>query len=134
VVKRLVICAVCAIAVAFLALQLRSVRLEDEAIGLVEAGQPSAADAERAEDLLERAGDGNPTSAPEFRRAQLYAFTERPEEAVELLRAITADEPDHLPAWILLARTADATGDDELAAEARRRMRELNPRAARPER
>ena len=129
---RVLLCAICAIPLVFLALQVRSVRLEQEAIDLVEAEQPSAGDVERADDLLERAGDYSPTSEPELRRAELYAFRKRPAEAVELVREITTDEPDHLPAWILLARTADQAGETELAREARERVRELNPRGARP--
>lgn len=115
----------------FFGLQLRSVRLEESAVKVIEAGPPSSADVDRADRLLKRAADYNPTSEPEFRRAQLYTFAGRPVDAQRLLEDIVRDEPEHLPAWILLARAADKTGDTELAEAARDRAQELNPKAGR---
>jgi predicted Zn-dependent protease len=129
---RLAAFSLCLPALVFLSFQLHSVRLDESAIEVVEAGNPAAADVERAERLLDRAEKRNPTSEPEFRKAQLFTFSGQPERAVELLKEITADEPEHLSAWILLVRASGDAGDEQLAVQARARIAELNPRAARP--
>jgi predicted Zn-dependent protease len=121
----------CIPAVVFLGLQLHSVRLDESALDVIQGKSANAAEVARAQRLLERAGEHNPTSEPEFRKAQLLSFAGRPAQAVAVLRAIVRDEPDHLPAWILLARVADESGDATLAEQARDRAQALNPRAGR---
>jgi len=118
---RLLLAAVAVAALVLLVPALRDERRVERAAELTRAARHDAAVAE-----LRRVGGHE----ARVREAQTLVFGRRPAEAVPVLRAAVADEPDDLDAWRLLARAAGRSGDEALAARARARLRELDPLGA----
>ena len=118
-----------AAAIAYYALGIRSLQLEDDAVKLATSFDLTAADAERAEDLLDRAGRYDPREDNEIRKAELRIFSGEPERALELLDGVVKREPENVVAWILIVRAADLAREPGVAERARARVAELNPQA-----
>lgn len=110
---------------ACLAFSLRAVRLETEA-GRSLPPNPTAADIQRSERLLERAERHNPDIRPLAGRALLLSALGRPEEAAPLFREVLRREPDHLRAASRLHHDLRET-DPEEAERLRRRILEIAP-------
>lgn len=123
----LVAAALCAIA--WMAVGLREA-------GLFESGSAVAVGPERGlrptrvavangdlRDAADLLGHRDPTAF----RARLLARTGHPAQAVRLLERLVGDEPDNVTYWALLARTASGL-DPSLAARARARLHQLDPR------
>jgi hypothetical protein len=101
-VRRAAVIVAAVVALGWLGLMERSVRLQNE-----------GSDASfRAARLL------NPDSTPDVRRAFLFQRDGRTEEAAAVLEDVLRREPDNLEAWGLLY----AFTQDERALEARRRL------------
>ena len=64
-------------------------------------------------------------------RAQILVILGQDDRARELAREVTREEPDNLEIWQTARGIGLALRDRELEAEARRRIRELNPRVSR---
>ncbi len=106
--RRVAVIAVAVVALGWLGLMERSVRL-----------QTSASDASfRSARLL------NPDTTPDVRRAFLFQSQGRTEDAARVLEDVLRREPDNLEAWGLLY----AFTKDERALEARRRLDPLGAR------
>jgi hypothetical protein len=89
---------------AWLALGLRAVRLEDQAQATIDRareGPVSDADFRGAQENLREAGDFSPDQGPLLKYGQLLAAVGKRREADFVARAVTVDEPDNLQAWYL---------------------------------
>jgi hypothetical protein len=89
---------------AWLAVGLRAVRLEDQAEATLDrarAGAVSDTDFRNAQDRLEEADDLSPDLGPLITYGQLLEAVGKRREADFVARAVTVDEPDNLQAWYL---------------------------------
>jgi hypothetical protein len=113
---------------AWLALGVRAVRLEDQADAVVDrarAGQPvSDAEARRTTDRLDKAGELSPDHGPLIKIGQLTYARGQQAPAALLAAAVTVEEPDNLQAWFLAWA---AEGDPRSKEHALDEMRRLNP-------
>jgi hypothetical protein len=113
---------------AWLALGLRAVRLEDQADAVVDrarAGQPvSDAQAQHATDRLDRARDLSPDHGPLLKVGQLSYARGRPAPAAQFAAAVTVEEPDNLQAWYLAWVAEQNPRSKQHALD---EMRRLNP-------
>jgi hypothetical protein len=73
----------------------------------------------RRADLLDPATDWRVTRAS-------YLLLRDEQEALRVARSVVRDEPDNLPAWVMIGRVATRT-DPALAARAAREIERLNP-------
>lgn len=121
--------ALAAIAIAYYALGVRSLHLEADAVALATSFDLSSADAQRAERLLDRAGEYDPREENEIRKAELQIFSGQSERALERLDGVVEREPENVVAWILIVRAAEIAKEAEVAERARARVAELNPQA-----
>ena len=115
------------LAVAWLALGARAVRLEDEAGAVIDrarAGPVSGVDVDRAREQLQQAREFSPDQGPLIQEGQLLYATGLDRQAALIARAVTADEPDNLQGWFL-AWAADP--DPKGKREALDQLRRLNP-------
>ena len=118
-------------ALVVLAVGLRASLLEAEATSAItklRAGQGSPAEAERARDRLERAGELQPGSDALVREALVLLIGGRRGQAAALAERAVRREPENLEAWGVLYQ-ATVGRNPRRAAEAARRGRALNPRA-----
>ncbi len=122
---RVVLLACAVAAVAWLAIGLRDQRRQDAGVRLLRASPPQA---QAALERLDGARMLNASSQPDVYRALAFGLLGRHERAVNGLRAVLRDEPENRSAWLLLAAIVEAD-DPALAAQARRRAHELDPRA-----
>jgi predicted Zn-dependent protease len=129
---RVVLVLVALVAVAWLAVGLRSARLAQEGRGGAQAKleRLSPAQVAHRQDLLRRSLAHNADADPLVRQAALLAFMGRPAAGVPLLRQVVEREPENYDAWAQLA-AATARSDPALSRRARARALELNPRAGR---
>jgi hypothetical protein len=126
-VARIALIAVAAVVLAWLAFGFRAVRLEDQADAVVKrahAGKVSTADVRQARDRLHEAERLNPDRSPDLTEGELLYAIGRDREAVQVGRAVIADEPENTQAWYL-AYAAERNRSVRLAALAR--LRQLNP-------
>jgi hypothetical protein len=115
------------LAVAWLGLGLRAVRLEDQAEATVDrarAGPVSAEEVQRARDKLHEAKRFNPDQGPVIQEAALMEAVGDEHAAGLLARAVTLREPDNLQAWFI-AWAADE--NPESKEQALDELRRLNP-------
>jgi predicted Zn-dependent protease len=80
----------------------------------------------RADKDLRDADRLTPHHDPAAFRARLLARTDRPAQAVRILKSLVREEPDNAIYWLALERAA-ARVNPRLAARARARVRELSP-------
>jgi predicted Zn-dependent protease len=129
--QRLLLGALALLIVAWLAVALRDARLHQDARDELQRAQ-EIGNRELASvgSKLDRARLLNPDRSLLLDRGiQLYAQGRRA-EGIERFRELARAEPENAAAWSVLARVAPRT-DPQLAALARARIRELDPRAAR---
>jgi hypothetical protein len=116
------------VALAWLALGLRAVRLEDQADAVLDrasAGRPvSDAEVRRATERLDKADDFSPDRGPLLKIGQLSYATGEKGPAALLAAAVTVEEPDNLDAWYL-AWVAEP--NRRAKRHALEQMRRLNP-------
>ena len=122
---------------AWLAVGLRAYALEDEALGVLSRAQEkplSRAEVRDAQGLLRDARVLSADQQPLVTEAQLLVLAGRDVEAKEIAERVVTEEPDNLEAWTLLyAATVvrrSPAHDPKRAAQALRRIRELNPLVA----
>jgi len=128
VLQRLALALVAVAAGGWLALELRSERLEAAAYRLVptDLSPPPPEDLERANRLFDRARRHNPGTRPVLRQAALLVLGRRHREAARLLEEAVRREPENADAWSLLA-SATTPFDPARAAAALLRVRALSP-------
>jgi hypothetical protein len=113
---------------AWLALGLRAVRLEEQAGAVVDrarAGQPvSEAEYRQAQDRLQSARELSPDLGPLILEGQLQEAVDQVDAARGTALTVLVDEPENIQGWLLAWRTAikGVPRDRALA-----RLRELNP-------
>jgi predicted Zn-dependent protease len=122
---RVALAALAVLVLAYLSVGLRNVVLADRGERLAALLDPTAAQVDEAEDLLERARLLDPDTRPLLVEGTLLAARGTDEGRALLERAVER-EPDNVLAWSLLA---DATreADPARSREALARMRELSP-------
>jgi hypothetical protein len=107
---------------AWLVVSIGSVRAQDEVLALgVRIG--SHPDRRHVHELADRARLLNPDQRVELSEAVALARAGDRAGALRAVQRATRAEPENIEAWALMQRYADG----ELAAEARRRVRELAP-------
>jgi predicted Zn-dependent protease len=119
-----VIARVAVVACAAVAVYVLAGRL-DIARDVARAERIGSSDAVTAQRLFAGAAERTSDTMPLIREAQLLMFARRPSEAVAPARRATEEEPENAGAWLVLAQAAEAAGDAELEARARRRLDEL---------
>jgi hypothetical protein len=127
---RTALVAVALFVAAWLVLSLRAVELGSEGRAVLDeavTGELAPDEVRHGRSLLQRARRFNADKAPLIDESVLLREAGRREEAAALVEQAVADEPDNVDGWIILAGVTD---DPRRAAEARRKVRELNPRAA----
>lgn len=135
--QRLPVVILSVLVLAWLALGLRNSRLEDEAVRSVDkrvrlelaGGERTGLDpgeTDRILSLFRRAQRLNPDVTPMLNEANVYLFNGRFEPATAILEEVVRREPENLFAWMALEDAA-RTVDSRLSAEARARVRRLNP-------
>jgi hypothetical protein len=115
------------IVVGWLALGFRAVDLEAEGEAALERAARGAiplAEARKAQDALRRARRFSADQGPVLTEGSLLAAVGRRAEAAALARRVIEKEPENDRAWFLAFVTA---ADRKRAAQARRRVQELNP-------
>jgi predicted Zn-dependent protease len=123
---RIALLVVAVITCAWLALGIRQVHDQQEAIRLIESNPYGASQAARVQGLLDGAEELNPDTLPEVNRAQLALRRADGKAAEHTLLAVVRREPDNIDAWNLLA-IATAGRNPPLNRRARKRVRELAP-------
>lgn len=122
---RAAVAAVALLALVYLAVGLRNVVLAERGERLAALFEPTAAQVDEAEDLLERARLIDPDTRPLLVEGRLLVAQGRGEGRALLERAV-AREPDNIVAWSVLAE-ATREVDPARSREALARMRELSP-------
>jgi predicted Zn-dependent protease len=122
---RVALAAIALLALAYLAVGLRNVVLAERGERFAALENPTAAQVEEAEDLLERARLLDPDTRPLLVEGALLAAQGRDEGRALLERAVER-EPDNVLAWSVLAH-ATREADPARSRAARARMRELSP-------
>jgi cytochrome c-type biogenesis protein CcmH/NrfG len=125
VLARAAVAAVALLALAYLAVGLRNVVLAERGERLAELQDPTAAQVDEAEDLLERARLLDPDTRPLLVEGRLLA-ARGDDEGRALLEQAVEREPDNVLAWSVLALAMHGV-DQARSREARARMRELSP-------
>jgi predicted Zn-dependent protease len=122
---RVALAAIALLALAYLSVGLRNAVLAERGERLAALEDPTPAQVDEAEDLLERARLLDPDTRPLLVEGRLLAAHGRDEGRALLERAVER-EPDNVLAWSVLA---DATreADPVRSRAARARMRELSP-------
>jgi hypothetical protein len=119
---RLVLATLAALALAWLVVMQRDVRLQERGIaGLKHLQAPGAAAAVEAD--LRGARLLNPDTTPDLYRVLLYRAQGRPGRAIATAEAVVRGEPDNATAWralLLVARGHDRVAARRAAAEVRR--------------
>jgi hypothetical protein len=116
-----------ALVLAWLAVGLRAVRLEDQAQAVLDrarSGEVSNAEVEQARDRLHEAADLSPDRGPAIREGQLLDAVGRRAEADFIAQLVVLDEPENLQARFLAWVTA---ADPEARQRALDELRKLNP-------
>jgi predicted Zn-dependent protease len=85
------------------------------------------AQADQARSLLDTAATLHPNRSVGLLRAQVASLSGHPHQAVRLAERVTAQEPQNLNAWLLLAQVA-LHGDRSLTGQAVARLKQLDPR------
>ncbi len=99
-----------------------------QATALITSGSTlSAAQARRAEQLLDSAGALNPDRTVTILRGDLAAERHQNRAAVDLLQSVTRSEPQDLAAWVQLVFAAEQAHDQALALSAGRMVSSLIP-------
>jgi predicted Zn-dependent protease len=119
VIARLAVVCCAAVAIVVLAGQLGVAR------DVARAERIGASNVPEAQRLFQDAADRTSDTMPLVREAQLLMFARRPEDAVAVAQRATQEEPLNAGAWLVLAQAAEAAGDTQLEADARRRLSEL---------
>jgi predicted Zn-dependent protease len=122
------------VVVAWLALSLQGANLSERGTDellkgfAMRASKPAKARryAQAAQDL-DRSTFLNPDRLPRIYRAQALAALGERGRARQLVGEVTREEPRNREIWDSARATALVLGDRALEAEARRRLRELNP-------
>jgi predicted Zn-dependent protease len=123
---RVALAAIALLALAYIAVALRNVVLAERGERLAALPNPTPAQVDEAEDLLERARLLDPDTRPLLVEGRLLAANGREDEGRALLERAVEREPDNVLAWSVLAIvTQDADPGRSRAAQAR--MRELSP-------
>jgi predicted Zn-dependent protease len=125
VLARAAVAAVALLALAFLSIGLRNVVLAERGERLAALQDPTPAQVDEAEDLLERARLLDPDTRPLLVEGRLLA-TRREEEGRALLDRAVEREPDNVLAWSVLAEAMREV-DPARSRQALARMRELSP-------
>jgi hypothetical protein len=115
------------LALAWLILGARAVRLEDQATAVIDkarAGPVSDAEARRARERLDQARDLSPDHGPLIKVGQLALALGHENQAALLAGAVIVEEPDNLQGWFL-AWISSPEGRAKAVAE--RHLLELNP-------
>ena len=124
-VARAVVAVTAVLALAWLAVMERDVRLEARgAAALRSEGEPAVL--ARAETDLRRANLLNPGTGPDLNRALVRRARGRTEQSVALLEDVLRREPENVTAWRILRCSHRKTGGRSLAAQ--RRLDPLNAR------
>ena len=136
VLSRSVVAGVALLLAAWLAVGLRSTILEERGrdqltSGLTLRGATQARIVSRAARNLDRASWLNPDRIPRMYYAQSIVILGDKVRAEEVTREVIRAEPENLENWRTALGVGLALPDRGLQAEARRRIRELNPRTAR---
>jgi hypothetical protein len=116
-----------ALVVAWLAVGMRAVWLQDQAEAVIDrarAGPVPEAEVERAQDRLRKAAELSPDQGPLIEEGHLLEATGHSSEAVLLAHMAARDEPDNLQAWVL-AWAADSR--PKTKNQAHDEMLRLNP-------
>jgi Tetratricopeptide repeat len=102
-----------------------------ERVALGGVGAPTRAEYAAARHDLVAAIGSAPDERARYLLAGLNLRTDRPADALPLLREIVRREPDNLEAWALMTGAAQQADEPATAARARREVLRLNPLAAR---
>lgn len=123
---------------AWLAVGLRATILEErgreqltEGLTLTDPTPAQARTLERAARDFDRAAWLNPDRVHRMYHAQILVILGEEDRARDLVQKVTREEPENLEIWHTARAIGLALPDPGLEAEARRRVRELNPRASR---
>ena len=127
-VQRLVLGALALLIVAWLGVAYRDARLQQQAREAIRDSEPRAVAAAAGE--LDDARLLNPDRSLLLDRGVQLATQGRRRAALERFTELARAEPENVNAWILIVRGAGGA-DPALAAGARARVRELDPRATR---
>jgi hypothetical protein len=122
-----VLVAAALLVIGWLALSLRALDLEAEGKATLKRANRAPiplAEVREAQDALQRARRFNADQRPLLVEASLLAAVGRRAEAAALVQRVIEQEPENDQAWFMAYVTA---ADRERAAQARRRVRELNP-------
>jgi len=122
---RVALAALALLALVYLSIALRNVALAERGERLAALLDPTPAQVDEAERLLERARLLDPDTRPMLVEGRLLAAQGRPEGRSLLERAVER-EPDNVVAWSVLAE-ATREGDPARSRAALARMRELSP-------
>ena len=122
---RAAVAAVALLVLAYLAVGLRNVVLAERGERLAALLDPTAAQVDEAEDLLERARLLDPDTRPLVVEGRLLT-ARGDDEGPALLERAVEREPDNVLAWSVLA-LAMHEADPARSREALARMRELSP-------
>jgi hypothetical protein len=130
---RPLIAVVALVALAWLAIGLRSTLLEEngrDALARSEGSRLAADDLAQALDDLDGARFANPGTTTRLVEARLLAADGRPDAALAVAEEVAADEPENIEAWVLVHLAALATKDDRRAEHSLAAIRGLNPQLA----
>jgi predicted Zn-dependent protease len=122
---RAALVAVALLALAYLTVALRNVVLAERGERLAALPDPTPAQVDEAEDLLERARLLDPDTRPLLVQGRLLVLNGRDEGRALLERAVER-EPDNVFAWSVLANVTQES-DPARSRAAQARMRELSP-------
>jgi predicted Zn-dependent protease len=125
---RVALAAIALLALAYLTVALRNVVLAERGERLAALPDPTPAQIDEAEDLLERARLLDPDTRPLLVEGRLLAAHGR-EEGRALLERAVEREPDNVLAWSVLAIVTQEA-DPERSRAAQARVRELSPPVA----
>jgi hypothetical protein len=95
--------------------------------GIAAAKSLSTAAHERRIERLKDAELLNPDSSWDIAQGSYWALNERPRRAAEAAFDVLEDEPENIEAWRIVVIAARLAGDERREAEARAKMRQLNP-------
>ena len=123
---RVALAALALVAIGYLAVGLRNVVLAERGESLAALPEPTPAQVDESENLMERVRLLDPDTRPLLVEGALLAANGREEEGLALVEEAVEREPDNVLAWSVLAEVTRRT-DPQRSREAQARQRELSP-------
>jgi hypothetical protein len=117
---------------AWLVLSFRSIELADDGAAVLakaQRGHATREEVSRGLSSLRRAERFSADHEPLFNEAFLLGAVGRQREAIHFANRLVDKEPANLEGWVVVYLGSLELGDRERAADARRRVRALNPMA-----